>query len=95
MKEYIKIWTPCLFPRRNQQAVSSTIKLIHKVNEHNNVGNNSVGAFQSFNANNIQWRFFFVILRPFEKYVKSYRIKFETDHKRFPGNSYEDQNEDL
>lgn len=35
VKEYIKFWPSYVFPRRNQQSVSSTIKLIQKVNEHN------------------------------------------------------------
>lgn len=83
-----------MFPRRNQQPVSSTIKLIQKVNEHN-VRNNSVEAHRCFNANNIQASFGPVILKPFEKYIKYYRIEFETNHKRFPGSSYGHQNEDL
>lgn len=83
-----------MFPRRNQQSVSSPVKLIQKVNEHN-IRNNSVEAHRYFNANNIQQSFGPVILNPFEKDVKSYQTEFERDYKGFPGISCEDQNEGL
>lgn len=92
VKEYIKIWPPYVFPRRNQQSVSSTIKLIQKVNEIMKKKNISVGTVRYFNGNNTKQGFGPVILRLFEKYVKSYQIDFETDHKRFPGSPCGNQN---
>lgn len=67
------------FPGRNQQSVSSTIKLIQKVNEHN-IRNNSVEVPRYFNASCGQQSFGPIMLEPFEKYVKSYQIEFERDY---------------
>lgn len=47
-KNILKSGLLVCFPRRNQQSVSSTIKLIQKVNEHN-TRKNSVEAPRYFN----------------------------------------------
>lgn len=93
-KNILKSGLHVYFPRRNQQSVSSTIKLIQKVNGYN-IRNNSVEAPRYFNASRSQQSFGPVMLKPFEKYVKSYPIEFERDYERFPGSSCEDQNEGL
>ena len=78
-KNILKSGLLVCFPGRNQQSVSSIIKLIQKVNEHN-IRNNSVEAPRYFNASRGQESFGPIMLKPFEKYVKSYQIEFERDY---------------